>query len=364
MATLSQLRAQYDEIIGTYDARFAGQSRVTRSLEDLNGILNQLRGLQTELGKLPRSRDRDEVERMAKESVALMEAERKEILKAKSLGPDFEDFDALRSEANLVFAQYHRHFADRSRTTRDLGLLAEMIDDLERIEEEMQELLPRVQGPTGPEKDLATVRENMKMYRGERGEIVEARGMGTPDEQASNLAEIANGQFKLYDDHFAGKSRVTRRPELIQRMIDNLTQVFDRMKTLREQGLRLKYNDDNMKVVEESLATYTSELAEIRKARQGTSFGDLQGMLGGAANEVFEEYKKGFAGQDRRTRNLETLSAICDRLSELGRQMALLGRAEPAELNSRNLQIVTDQRVLFEREYTEIEKVQRPANTV
>lgn len=354
--TLSQLRAEVDQITGEYDARFAGHSRVTRDLEDLNNLINRMRSVVGDLGRLPRSNDRTALEDNAKQSLTLYENERKEVMKAKGLGADFEDFDALRTEANMVFSQYNRHFAGQNRATRDLGLLAEMIEDLERIGENMRELAPAIAKipNNGAQQDIDLVADTLKLYQTERGEIIEARGMGTTEEQAAALAEVANGQFKLYDEHFAGKSRLTRRPALLSRMISSLEQVLDRMRALEVRGGAGDFNRDNIKVVEGALDTYRTELSEIRKAREGTSFGDLQGSLGGAANEIFDEYRANFAGQDRKTRNLELMGAICDRLAEVGRQMADLGRAEPTDMNANNLRIVTDTRVMYEREWQRI----------
>ncbi len=356
--TLQMIRNDIDQIGAEYDARFAGQSRVTRDLTALNDIVNRMKRVQADLERMQRNVPAAEFGKLrdtVRQSLQIYETERKEIMRVKSLGPDYEDFDALRTQANLVFAKYHRHFAGKARNTRDLGLLAEMIDDLERVGEAMAELAPSVPSGHGTKEDMDLVAQNRQMYVTERGEIVEARGMGTPEEQAGTLAECANGQFKLYDVHFAGRARQTRRPDLLQRMIDSLTQVQDRMKTLRAQHPELTQNVDNIGIVEESLATYRTELDEVRKARQATKFVDLQGMLGGAANEIFNEYGQQFAGQDRRTRSLEALSDLCDRLGEVYRQMWDLGRAEPTEMNDRNLAIVTEQLVMFEREYGAIE---------
>ncbi len=367
MATTFQtLQTEANQIAGEYEAFFAGQSRVTRDLGKLNELVNRMRRVQQDMERVQRSvpaAQYSELRDLVKQNLSMFETERKEIVRLKSLGADFEDFDALRTQANLTFAYYRRHFADKARATRDLGLLAEMIEDLERIHEDMSALAPNIPAGHGTKEDLDTVAGNLQMYRTERGEIVEARGMGTAEEQASALAECANGQFRLYDTHFAGKSRVTRRPALLQRMIDTLTQVHDRMRTLRDQGLRADFNDQNMRVVEESLQTYKNELVAIRSDRERTKFADLQGMLGGAANEAMSEYATHFAGQDRRTRDLQLLSDICDRLGEIGRQMWELGGVEPTDVNTRNLQIVTDQRVLFEREYTQVEETQRNAGT-
>lgn len=354
------IRDQIDQIGAEYDARFAGQSRVTRDLSVLNELVNRMKRAQQDLERIQRNVPASEFGQLrdtVRQSLQIYETERKEIMRVKSLGPDFEDFDALRTEANLAFAAYHRHFAGKPRNTRDLGLLAEIIDDLARVRDGMKELEANIPTGHGTREDLDLVTQNIEAYTNERGEIVEARAMGTLEEQAGGLAECANGQFRVYDTHFAGKARVTRRPALLQRMIDNLTQIQDRMRTLRDQGLRTDYNEQNIKIVEESLGTYRVELEEIRKARQTTRFTDLQANLGGAANELFKLYADNFAGQDRRTRSLQLLGDICDQLSEIGRQMWDLGRAEPTEMNDRNFQIVTEQRVMFEREYTAIEDI-------
>jgi hypothetical protein len=363
-STLQVIRNDIDQIGAEYDARFAGQSRVTRDLATLNDIINRMKRVQGDLDRQQRTIPASEYGKLrdtVRQSIQIYETERKEIMKVKSLGADYEDFDALRTQANLVFARYHRHFAGKARNTRDLGLLAEMIDDLERIGESMAELAPAVPAGHGTREDMDLVAQNRQMYVTERGEIVEARGMGTTEEQAGTLAECANGQFRLYDVHFAGRARQTRRPDLLQRMIDTLTQVQDRMKTLRAQQPGLTQNGDNINIVEESLSTYRLELEEIRKARQATKFADLQGMLGGAANEIFNEYGQHFAGQDRRTRSLDLLSDLADRLGEIYRQMWDLGRAEPTEMNDRNLAIVTEQLVMFEREYVAIEEARNPS---
>jgi hypothetical protein len=362
--TLQMLRNDLEQIGAEYDARFAGQSRVTRDLAVLNDLINRMKRVQADLERMQRSIPASEFGKLrdtVRQSLQIYETERKEIMRVKSLGPDYEDFDALRTQANLVFGRYHRHFAGKPRNTRDLGLLREMIDDLERIGEAMAEIAPSIPPGHGTREDMELVAQNRKMYETERGEIVEARGMGTPEEQASTLAECANGQFRLYDVHFAGRPRQTRRPDLLQRMIDTLGEVQDRMKALATQHPSLTQNTENIHIVEQSLTTYRHELEEIRKARQATRLTDLQGMLGGTANEIFNEYGQHFAGQDRRTRDLALLSDLCDRLGEVYRQMWDLGRAEPTEMNDRNLAIVTEQLVMFEREYVAIEEAKAGA---
>ena len=82
------------------------------------------------------------------------------------------------------------------------------------------------------------------------------------------------------------------------------------------------------------------------------------GMLGGAANDAFGEYRKDFEGKDRKTRDLQLLSDICDRLGEIRRQMDELSRTGPNENNDRNLEIVNAQLLGFESEWEQMKKIQ------
>ncbi|MBI5513699.1 MAG: hypothetical protein HY909_08010 [Deltaproteobacteria bacterium] len=356
------LRRQYDELTGEYETFFAGQSRATRELPRMDALLSRLKALRAQVDQARGggSNDLKALREELQETFGLYETERKAIVEAKSLGPDFVEFSELGGAANLTFSRYLRHFSGKSRNTRDLGLLAEMIADLTSVKEAMQDLLPRLpSGVPGAREDLKVVEDNRKMYLSERGEIVDSRAEGSAEEQAGVLGEVANGQFKLYQDHFAGRSRVTRRPALLQRMVDNLKQVHDRMKVLRQGGLTAEFHTRNMTIVEEALAQYTAELTEVRKVREATALTDLLGQLGLAANEVMDDYGKHFEGQDRKTRSLELLSALCDRLGEVGRQMEDFARFEDNEMNNRNLAIVTANRRMLEREYTLIEEAQK-----
>ena len=248
----------------------------------------------------------------------------------------------------------------QSRATRDLGLLAETIADLKRIQAGAESL--RKQGADAELEDVAErAKRNVQLYLDERGEIVSARGAGTPEEQADVLAAVANDQFALYARHFAGKSRLSRRPALLQRIVDNLDVVGDRMRTVRDAGLTDENLRKNIEIVESRAGFYRDELEAIRAARKGAALADLVGALGSAANEVFAEYRAHFAGKDRGTRDLARLAHLCDALEELGRQMDELDRARPDDTNSNNLHIVLDTLRTYIREYDAIRKLQQPA---
>jgi hemoglobin-like flavoprotein len=359
MASLAELKEQVDDISNTYEARFAGHSRVTRDAGEMEELIKRTRDVVQQLEALPavaRGADADALLATARDALKLYQTERDAIAAAKGAGPDLEEFARLGTQANWVFARYRRHFAGKSRNTRDLGLLAEMIDDLTKIQQRMQPIANKHKGVEGLASDLELVSNNLKMYINERGEIADARGSGTPEEQADVLAEVANGQFKVYQDHFADKSRLTCRPQLLQRMIDNLKTVKDRMEGLRKGGLRSDVNAKNIDIVDQNLKMYMNEIAEIKKARASVKLSDLMGSLGSAANDVMAEYREHFAGKARKGRDLDRLSKLCDQLGEIARQMSDLGRAEVQEFNIKNLQIVSDNVVMLENEYDEIVK--------
>jgi hypothetical protein len=90
---------------------------------------------------------------------------------------------------------------------------------------------------------------------------------------------------------------------------------------------------------------------------------DILGMLGGAANEIFDEYRKRFGGQDRRQVDLVAFSALCDKLGEIARQMYDIGRTEESEMNDRNLEIVSETLRQYEEEWKAISKAQEPAGS-
>jgi regulator of replication initiation timing len=360
---IDRLGQELDAISSEYEARFAGQPRATRDLEELRALVDRTNAVLAQVKTIPAAvagPDLAKIREVAEANLRLYEQERKAIAEAKEAGGEFDHFAPLATAANFVFGRYHRHFAGRSRTTRDLALIDEMIADLARVHEEMSEIIDS--NPAAAfKRDHELVTQTLAMYRKERAEIEKAQTSGTAEEQANHLASLANDQFKIYRTHFANRSRVTRRPALIQRVISSLERIEARMNALSSQGFSADFHTKNVDIVKSNLELYRTELAEIRKARQGVPLVDLMGSLGGAANEIFEEYGQLFAGKERSTVDREKLSDLCDRLGEIARQMTDLGRAEDNEMNTRNLDVVTNYLATFEREYELIEEAQKTA---
>jgi hypothetical protein len=354
MATiLENLGNELAELDREYAEGFAGQSRLTRDLALLDKIIARGTSILQRIDQIPSAAQGPELVRLrdaAFQSVELYGQERAAIVRAQEVGPTFEAFSLEATSANLVFARYGRHFAGKDRSTRDLALLGELVDELKQIDKRMGQLLEE-QGVKDFERDRKVVRDNLAQYQTEIELIEKAHKTGTAEQRASVLANLANSQFAIYQAHFAGEARVSRRPALMMRVISSLKKIHEAMVGHRDSGLDLEFNTKNIAIVEDRLKIYENELAEIRKIRQATAMTDIMGELGGAANKLFDEYRKGYADKPRSQVDIERLGTICDKLAEIRRQMSEMAWAEDNEMNSKNLEIVTEQLVMFEGEY-------------
>ncbi|MDB4945509.1 MAG: hypothetical protein JWP97_5043 [Labilithrix sp.] len=356
------LGKELEQVDREYASDFAGHSRLTRDVDQIDRMIKRVAAVVSQIERIPAAAQGPDLQRMrdaASSSLTLYKNEKTAILQAQQVGPAFEQFSMEATAANFTFGRYLRHFAGQDRGTRDAALLGELVDDLRQIDKRMTALLE--QSPKSSAdfaKDRAVVRENLTQYQKEIELVEAAQKTGTPEEQASILATLANNQFSVYQTHFAGEPRISRRPALMMRVVGSLMKIRERMAALKVGGLAVEFNDKNMAIVDERLAVYENELTEIRKLRQATSMTDIMGELGAAANKLFEEYKASFADKPRTQADPKRLSNICDKLGEVRRQMADLSRAEESEMNLKNLDIVTEQLVMFETEFEQVVRAQ------
>ena len=356
--TLEELQQEARKIHGQYSFRFAGHPRITRDTRVLDGLIDNTQTLSNQITELPGNGSaaaKDELAAQTTERLDLYKREREAIVEVQLAGPAAREASLLGTRANYVIGRYRRHFAGRDRKTRDLGILSEMIQDLQKIKEEMR-LLASVHPIDQLSADHTIVSQNLETYIRERAEILAARERLELGEQISNLATIANGYFKLYSDHFAGKERLTRRPGLLRRLIDGLAEIQKSMQGIKSRAIS-EVNDRNIAIVQERIDLYRQESGEIDKVRKENTLEQLSGRLGAAANELLESYSASFAGQSRETRDLEEINLLCDYMGEIERQMHSVALQENIDLNIKNLSIVRDALAMFDREYQEIKKV-------
>ena len=359
---VENLGKELEQIDREYASDFAGHSRLTRDIEQMERMIKRVAAILSQVDRIPAAAQGPELTRVrdaAAASLALYKGEKEAIARAQDVGPSFEQFAAEATSANFVFARYLRHFAGQDRSTRDVALLGELVDDLRQIDKRMTALLTTSEkGNADFEKDRTVVRENLVQYQKEIDLIEAAQSSGTPDDQAGVLATLANNQFNVYQSNFAGEPRISRRPALLMRVVATLKKIRERMIALREAGLTVEFNGKNIAIVEDRLGVYETELVEVRKIRQATSMTDIMGELGGAANKLFDEYRANFADKPRSQADAKRLFGICDKLGEVRRQMVEMSWAEDSEMNQKNLDVVTEQLVMFEAEFEAVIRAQ------
>ncbi len=362
---IETLGKELETIEREYAENFAGQSRLTRDLSVMDGLLARANSVLERIDRVPPAAQGPELSRLretASECIRMYSQERRAIQQAQELGPTFYEFGEEAANANFIFARYARHFAGKDRATRDLALLGELVDDLKQVEKRMSALIDETQSEDF-ERDRKLVRDTIAHYQSEIGMITDAQASGTPEQRASTLATLANAQFSLYQAHFAGEPRISRRPALMMRIVSSLKKIHERMVAAKDSGVELPFNDKNIGIVEERLKVYEAELGEIRKVRQATPITDIMGELGNAANKLFDDYRTAFANKPRTQVDLEKLAAICDKLGEVRRQMADMSRAEDSKMNADNLEIVSSQLQMFEGEYEAVLQAKRAVTT-
>ena len=355
--TLKEISKRADQIQARYQANYAGHPRITRDPDALQKMVEQLDLLLAHLKRLPANQQM-QISRTMRDNRNMYAKEVKAIREAQETGPEAVYAHHLASWANFASARYRRNFAGQNRATRDPSLLAEMIADLDRLVPLIADQRTRIDSG-----ELKTAQEaaeqNLALYRTELEAVKAAQGEGTQEQQADLLARLANDQFNLYRDHFAGKSRVSRRPALLERMINTLESIQARMQALADAGLTAGSNTQNIDIVKSRLEGYVKELEEVRNAKSQAAFQDLVNKLGEAANDIFAEYREHFAGKDRGTRDLALMNRMCEGLLDIARQMDDMDRVRDDATNQSNLGIVLDNLRMYDREFDQIRQLQQ-----
>lgn len=337
---MSQDRAE--AIHDRYRKGFVGRSRATRDLAALDSIISDTRalldsGLSGELG------------RVVNERMSTYLNERTEIAAIQAQGPAVVAAWRNVEWSDLANSRYARHFAGQARPTRDLGLLIELAENERGFVAAM---------PADADERLRARRDQMvantKLYEGEIPAIREARRILAPAEEARVLAGLANQQFAWWRLCFEGKTRVTRRPGLLARMISALEEIRGEMQRVRDIGVRTAGHDGNIQRVSERITSFQTELDRIKAARLEARASDMSRMLGDEANKIFAAYRAEFAGKPRDAADPARLGDLCDQLHEIAGSMQLLLAERQVAQTARNLDVVIEQLRMMEREHTAI----------
>jgi hypothetical protein len=158
------------------------------------------------------------------------------------------------------------------------------------------------------------VREKIQLYEEQLAVVERIQAAAPPAEAANLISVLANEQFSLYQVHFAHRSRLTRRPALLARMIQTLTGLRTRLASLPSSF----HAGKNAEMLESRIRAWQAELAEIRVLRQTRTEKSLFGEMALDAERLLTAHtsaaKVGSGDWSR-------LGELCDELGELRRAM-------------------------------------------
>jgi hypothetical protein len=339
-----------DRLRDRYRFRFGGHPRVTRDPEELEEMLE-------ELGRIEVGGDTALADRVATER-DLFTKEVAAIRTARAI-PFAVPASRIRVWADLAFQRYRREFAGRERSSRDLQLLIEIREDLTALRADA-DALHRQAPEQQLDKVVASIERALRLYEDEAEAIRRARRAGSPADIGTRFARLANAQFDVYQDGFAGKSRMSRHPPTLLRIVGALDEIRRAMQALALDGFRDESNTKNIVVVEDRIGQYRRELEAIAAARASASVSERAAALGTAANQVFADYREAFAGKARESRDENLLSRLAERLMPIAKEMDAVDRQSDDDGNARNLRIVTDNLELYAKEHEAIREAKKP----
>lgn len=145
---------------------------------------------------------------------------------------------------------------------------------------------------------------------------IESHTPSSPADRANNLALLANQQFLLFERHFAGQPRVSRRPALLQRILSNLRSIASELRSVELSKSSAKHKA-NLALIEKQLLRFEAEATESAREREKTSSSQLLRMLAAAADLDVAAYRRDFESRDRNIVDIDQLAGICDRMGEI-----------------------------------------------
>ncbi len=362
--SLSKINEQLQKLHNQYQVLFAGHPRISRDASVLDAWLAQLSQITKEAILL--EEDQEATMKLIEERSKLYQNEAAEIRKLQKLSPIALASYSFGEWLDFSFQRYRRHFAGKSRNTRDLNLLSELTAELKIYAHELKELLK--QGANPAKSDLENFQKNidsyLKLYESEKKEIQKAQNDDSFDNQAGILANLANQCFENYRMHFQGKPRASRRLSTLERICLQLGQVHERMKKIPSAKLSSDMRPvhaKNMEIVKANLDGYQAELPQIENAQNSLNVDQWVSNLALAADQCFQAYRDGFSGKPRVECDANALAHICDELLDVLYQLKPLllvvnadTSTEVKALLNQSLRLSMDQLRLFHREWEEI----------
>lgn len=350
MTTPAEIREASDNLHAEYRRNFGGLPRITRDAELLRSIRDQTLQLREQAPK-----QGTQLRETLRARAALYTKELKIIEQEQAQSPYAMAAARVANDANATFDRYRRHFGGKSRWSRDTSLLKELIEELVLAESNFT-LVLESWNHGSVKSDLELVQRNIELYTSELREINASRENLDDSQKVSESAGSANTLFESYRAQFAGLPRVSRRPELLERLLTSLRGIEARMVAAAAEGNTSEHLRGNMKLVRDQIEMWEQELPQIQQERTNAELSDLIMALGTEIDAIWAVWKEGYASQPRETRDLDRLSGLVDRSDEVARQARELHRTYALKATDQLLRVARDQRTILIREYALIKE--------
>jgi hypothetical protein len=368
--TLESLKSLGQKLDARWQREFAGQSRHTRELDVLDRMLEKAAGIVRKARPLKGAAAED-LKAGAAARVELYRKERAAIAEARYEKPETGEAFRLGRDVDADYARWRRHFAGKDRRTRDVALLAGMVARLQAAHLRLTAIAGVHADLVNAEflRDLGT---QVELLRDEHGEILKARKILVGADRVIAAIAIGHGLVLRYRTHFAGQARTSADSALLETLIGTLeVTLADADAALAAGGegggpLDLATHPQgeairaDLEAIRADLDLWRNERAAIRAAHEEAGPEARAGALATVANALFARYQEHFAGQPRATRDLDLLSMLCDRLTDVDSQMRALFLRTSDPVLRRNQALVEDRLRVWETEWIEIGRAKAP----
>ena len=261
--------------------------------------------------------------------------------------------------ADHVLGCHARHHQGKTLARGDTRLLGEL---LQLLESHRRVLVAHSHTAlTEPlRRRIVELDEQLILLDHRREEIVLAtRESDSPGTLADLTALRLADQLRWYDEHIAGRPRLSRRPRLLHRIILSLEDLQAQFSNPSDSP-EATYPATRRAIVDR-LSLLRLELGAIELTHQAASDEDRIASLRAAAHDAQMDYDLHFAQRDRLTRDLDRLGHLCDRLFEIEIQATALMEPGAPSLQTHLLEliaVVQDELDLCEDEYACIQTLQ------
>jgi len=351
-----ELQQQSDRLQLRFQLHFADHVRLTRDLKQLQQLVA---ASQTLLDEIARQIDLDRTPAWEK-LLLVVQRRQKTYVEAQGAIAQAQSVAGLRdlaasqltSRGRLILHRYVRHFAGRSRKTRDLVLLRAIIDDLLLLWRPLEPMLPRIQVPSVAE-EIDALGQFLGFFHAELQEIRTGQQSGSRLDQIAAFAVRQTELQSRWQTHWTQVSENIRRIQVLQQLVASLDALLEAMMTIRHANLPDSFETAIAQVARE-LVRWQDALAAATAARHLQEPSQLHRLLVQQSSALFSQYRQQLSGEIG-SRNRAVLLQLCDQMDDVEQGLqALVGQLDVAE----DLVFIRDVLVAAGRTYDQVNAAQ------